>query len=146
MPSVQDLLKQTKQQISEITTEQLAEKLKKDPDLALVDVREKDEQERGTIPNAKLIPRGFLELKIEDALPDKKKEVVLYCAGGNRSAFAAQSLQALGYTKVHSLIGGYTKWANEGRATLKQTFLDSQKVERYSRHITMPEVGEAGQI
>ncbi|HKY62188.1 MAG TPA: molybdopterin-synthase adenylyltransferase MoeB [bacterium] len=146
MPSVQDLLKQVKQQISEVTPDQLVELQKKNPDLVLIDVREKDEQERGIIPQAKLIPRGMLELKIEDAVPDRNREIVAYCAGGNRSALAALSLKALGYNQVHSLIGGYTKWSGEGRATTKKIFLDSQKLERYSRHILMPEVGEEGQI
>jgi molybdopterin/thiamine biosynthesis adenylyltransferase/rhodanese-related sulfurtransferase len=146
MPGVQDLLKDVKKQISEVTPEQLAELQKKNPDLVLIDVREKDEQERGVIPNAKLIPRGLLELKIEDAVPDRKREIVTYCAGGNRSALATLSLKNLGYQKVHSLIGGYTRWANESRPTVKKAFLDSQKLERYARHITMPEVGEEGQI
>lgn len=146
MPSVQDILKQTKQQISELTPEQLVELQKKNPDLVLLDVREKDEQERGILPNAKLIPRGMLELKIEDAVPDRNREIVAYCAGGNRSALAALSLKQMGYSKVHSLIGGYSRWNQEGRPTVKQTFLDSQKLERYSRHILMPEVGEEGQV
>jgi len=146
MPSVQDILKQTKQQISELTPDQLVELQKKNPDLVLLDVREKDEQERGILPNAKLIPRGLLELKIEDAVPDRNREIVAYCAGGNRSALAALSLKQMGYSKVHSLIGGYSRWNQEGRPTVKQTFLDSQKLERYSRHILMPEVGEEGQV
>ena len=146
MPSVQDLLKQTKQQISELTPDQVVELQKKNPHLVLLDVREKDEQERGIVPNAKLIPRGMLELKIEDAIPDRNQEIVAYCAGGNRSALAALSLKQMGYAKVHSLVGGYTRWNQEGRPTTKQTFLDSQKLERYSRHILMPEVGEEGQV
>ena len=76
MPSVQDLLKQTKQQISELTPDQVVELQKKNPHLVLLDVREKDEQERGIVPNAKLIPRGMLELKIEDAIPDRNQEIV----------------------------------------------------------------------
>lgn len=146
MPSVQDLLKQIKQQISELSPEQLTEMLKQNPALILLDVREKDEMERGILPNAKLIPRGVLELKIEDAIPDRDQTIVAYCAGGNRSALAALSLKQMGYTNVHSLIGGYTRWNQEGRPTVKQTFLDSQKLERYSRHILMPEVGEEGQV
>lgn len=146
MPSIQDILKQTKQQISELSSDQFVELQKKNPNLVLIDVREKDEQERGIIPNAQLIPRGMLELKIEDAVPDRNQEIVAYCGGGNRSALAALSLKNMGYQKVHSLIGGYNKWASEQRPTVKKTFLDSQKLERYSRHITMPEVGEEGQI
>ncbi len=146
MPSAQDILKQTKQQISEITGEQLVELQKKNPNVVLLDVREKDEQERGVLPNAKLIPRGLLELKVEDAIPNRDQEIVAYCAGGNRSALAALSLKQLGYNKVHSLIGGYSRWASEGRPTTKKVFLDSEKLDRYSRHILMPEVGEEGQV
>jgi molybdopterin/thiamine biosynthesis adenylyltransferase/rhodanese-related sulfurtransferase len=146
MPSVQELMKKTKAQISEITSEELQKKIASTSDLVLIDVREKDEQERGTIPNAKLIPRGFLELRIEEAVPDKNQEIVLYCAGGNRSALAAKSLQDLGYKKTHSLIGGYTQWAREGRNTEQKSFLSAEKLDRYARHLTMPEVGEEGQI
>ena len=120
--------------------------LEKNPDLVVIDVREKEEMERGTLPQARLIPRGFLELKIEDAHPERHKEVVLYCAGGVRSALAALSLKQMGYEKVHSLVGGYSQWAREGRPTEKRTFLDAEKLERYARHLTMPEVGEAGQL
>lgn len=146
MATSQDLIKQAKAQISEITGEELQALLKENPDLMVIDVREKDEHEQGVLPGVKLIPRGFLELKIEDTHPERHKDVVLYCAGGVRSALAAQSLKSMGYEKVHSLIGGYTQWAREGRPTEKRTFLDSAKLDRYARHLTMPEVGEEGQV
>jgi sulfur-carrier protein adenylyltransferase/sulfurtransferase len=146
MPTIQDLLAQTKKQISEIKAEELKSWLDQKRNVTLVDVREKDEQDRGVIPNAVLLPRGFLELQIENKVPQKDQEVVLYCAGGNRSALAAKSLQDLGYKKVHSLIGGYTQWANNGYATLKKKSLRPDQLERYARHIMMPEVGEEGQI
>jgi molybdopterin/thiamine biosynthesis adenylyltransferase/rhodanese-related sulfurtransferase len=146
MVSSQDLLKKVKAEISEITGDQLQGMLGKNPPPLLVDVREKEEQERGVLPGAKLIPRGFLELKIEDAVPDRNQELVLYCAGGNRSALAAQSLKQLGYQKVHSLIGGYTQWARDKRPTEQKSFLDSEKLDRYARHLSMPEVGEEGQL
>ncbi|HCU25610.1 MAG TPA: molybdopterin biosynthesis protein MoeB, partial [Deltaproteobacteria bacterium] len=73
-------MKQVKQQISELSPEQFAELQKKNPNLVILDVREKDEQERGIIPNAQLIPRGLLELKVEDAIPDRSQEIVAYCA------------------------------------------------------------------
>ncbi len=146
MSNFQDILKQAKASISEISSQALQDKLASLHKPAVVDVREKDEQARGILPGATLIPRGFLELKIEEAFPKKDQEIVLYCAGGVRSALAARSLQDLGYKNIHSLIGGYTQWAREGRPTVKQTFLDAQKLERYARHLSMPEVGEAGQI
>ncbi len=146
MASFQEVLKKTKAEISEMTTEQLQEKISAGDKLVLIDVREKEEQEKGNLPQAHLIPRGFLELKVEDIAPIRDQEIVLYCAGGTRSALAAHSLQNLGYKKVHSLIGGYTQWAKEGRLTEKQVFLDNAQLDRYSRHILMPEVKEAGQV
>ena len=76
----------------------------------LIDVREKDEWVEGSIPGARWIPRGFLELRIEDQVPEKSSEIVLYCAGGTRSALAARALGELGYTNVKSLAGGFSAW------------------------------------
>ena len=144
--TIQDLLSSVKKGIREISTEHAEVQLHSNPAIKVVDVREKDEQEKGVIPGALLIPRGFLELKIEDAIPDRNAEIILYCAGGNRSALAAKSLQDLGYKNVSSLIGGFTKWARESRKTVVKKFLNKEQLERYNRHILMPEVGEAGQI
>ena len=80
----------------------------------LVDVREKDEWVEGSIPGARWIPRGFLELRIEDQVPQKSAEIVLYCAGGTRSALAARALDELGYTNVKSLAGGFSAWKRAG--------------------------------
>lgn len=146
MSSSKDLIAQIKKQISEITPQKLKEWIDQKKNIKLIDVREKDEHERGTIPNALLIPRGLLELKIEDQIPQKDQEVVVYCAGGNRSALAAKTMADLGYKKVHSLIGGYTQWASSGYSTSQKKMLRNDQLERYARHITMPEVGEEGQI
>ncbi|MBF0491672.1 MAG: molybdopterin-synthase adenylyltransferase MoeB [Deltaproteobacteria bacterium] len=146
MPNIQELLSQTKKQISEIKAPELKSWIDQKRNMHLVDVREKDEQEKGIIPGAKLIPRGFLELKIEDQVPNKSDEIVLYCAGGNRSALAAKSLKDLGYEKVHSLIGGYSGWASQGLPTKVQRSLNKSQLDRYARHLLMPEVGEAGQL
>lgn len=146
MPNFQEILSQTKKQISEVKAEDLKKWLDQKKEIVLVDVREKDEQEKGVIPGAKLIPRGFLELRIEEQVPKKDQEIVLYCAGGTRSALAAKSLKDLGYQKVHSLIGGYSGWANQNLPTYKKKSLKPEQLERYGRHILMPEVGEEGQI
>ncbi len=141
----QNLLSDVKKTIREISTEH-AEVALHSGKSTLIDVREKDEQEQGVIPGALLIPRGFLELRVEEAVSDRNTEVVLYCAGGNRSALAARSLQEMGYKNVSSMIGGYSAWKREGRKTLVKKFLNKDQLERYSRHILMPEVGEAGQV
>src|SRR5207253_3721797 len=92
------------------------------------------------------VPRGNLESRIENAAPDRDREVVLYCAGGSRSAFAAKTLQELGYEKVSSLAGGFTDWKRNGFPIDLPRALDEDKRRRYSRHLLIPEVGEAGQL
>ncbi len=146
MANFQEILTQTKKQISEVKVEELKKWLDQKKNVVLVDVREKEEQEKGVIPNAKLIPRGFLELKIEDQIPHKDQEIVVYCAGGTRSALAAKSLKDLGYKNVHSLVGGYGAWSGAGLGTQQKKSLRSDQLERYGRHILMPEVGEEGQL
>ncbi|MBL7684994.1 MAG: molybdopterin-synthase adenylyltransferase MoeB [Deltaproteobacteria bacterium] len=146
MSDFRELLSKTKKEINEVSADLLKNWIDEKKDLVLVDVREKEEQERGIIPKALLIPRGFLELKIEDQVPNKNQEVVVYCAGGTRSAFAAKSLKELGYHKVHSLTGGYAQWTNQGYPTFQKKSLNKEQLERYARHILMPEVGEEGQV
>jgi len=108
-------------------------------------VRELDEYEQGTIPGALFVPRGHLEAQIENRIPDHDRAVVIYCAGGTRSAFAAETLQTLGYTDVVSMAGGFGRWKNEGRPWTTPAVLNPEQRNRYSRHLLLPEVGEAGQ-
>jgi molybdopterin/thiamine biosynthesis adenylyltransferase/rhodanese-related sulfurtransferase len=111
----------------------------------LIDVREKDEWVEGSIPGARWIPRGFLELRIEDQVPERSSEIVLYCAGGTRSALAAQSLAELGYTNVKSLAGGFSAWKRAGLHFDRPFVMTQEQSLRYARHTMLPEVGEAGQ-
>jgi len=142
MASYRDLLKTAKADIREIDPE-TAEAQRGDS--TFLDVREQDEFEQGMIPGAVFIPRGHLEAQAEHKLPDRDAPIVVYCAGGNRSAFAAKTLQDLGYANVVSMAGGFGRWKNEGRAWITPAVLDPQQRNRYSRHILLPEVGEAGQ-
>ncbi len=112
---------------------------------ALVDVREQDEIAQGSPGGAHRLGRGFLELRIEEAIPDLDRTVLVMCAGGTRSLFAAEDLLRLGYRDVRSVIGGFTRWKNEGLPFELPAVLDGPARERYSRHLLMPEVGEAGQ-
>nr|MBA3365366.1 molybdopterin-synthase adenylyltransferase MoeB [Actinomycetota bacterium] len=109
-------------------------------------VRERDEWQEGRIPGAVHIPRGFLESRVEQALPERDRTIVVYCAAGNRSAFAAKSLKELGYKNVQSLAGGFTDWKRNGFPTELPKALDESKRTRYSRHLLIPEVGEEGQL
>jgi sulfur-carrier protein adenylyltransferase/sulfurtransferase len=113
---------------------------------AVIDVREQDEYVQGYIPGARWIPRGFLESRIEDAVPNRETPIVLYCAGGTRSALSARALGELGYTNVKSLEGGFGAWKRAGYAFDIPTVLDKDQQIRYSRHTMLPEVGEEGQI
>lgn len=113
---------------------------------ALVDVREADEIAQGSPPGAYCLGRGYLELRIEEAVPDLNRPIVAMCNGGVRSLFAAEDLQRLGYRNVYSMVGGFSRWKSEGLPIAVPRHLDRQAQERYSRHLLMPEVGEAGQL
>src|SRR5437588_11452790 len=112
MTTFKELIRDVKAQIREVSAEEARARAEKGA--VLVDVREPDEWANGHIPGAVYIPRGFLELRIEEKVPDKSKEVVVYCAGGTRSAFGAKSLQDLGYTSVSSMAGGFGKRKESG--------------------------------
>ena len=113
MPSFRDLLKSTKSNIHEVTTSE-ASALVARPATMVLDVREADEYEQGALPGAVHIPRGFLESQVEGKLPDHDAKVVVYCAGGVRSAFAAETLGQLGYTDVVSMDGGLQQVEGRG--------------------------------
>jgi molybdopterin/thiamine biosynthesis adenylyltransferase/rhodanese-related sulfurtransferase len=112
----------------------------------VIDVREKDEWTEGFIPGARWIPRGFLELRIEDQVPERSSEIILYCAGGTRSALAARSLAELGYTNVKSMAGGFTAWKRALNPYDKPFIMTNDQAIRYARHTMLPEIGEAGQV
>jgi len=112
----------------------------------LVDIRENDEWDEGHIPGAVHVGRGHFEARIEAAAPDKSRPVLLYCSAGNRSAFAAKTLEELGYEHVSSLSDGFTGWKRNGFPVQLPRSLDEGKRARYSRHLLIPEVGEEGQL
>ncbi|HET7129170.1 MAG TPA: molybdopterin-synthase adenylyltransferase MoeB [Gaiellaceae bacterium] len=142
MSTYRDLLSKTKAEISEVDAAG-ARAL----DGALwVDVREVEEWQQGHLPGAVLVPRGNLESRIERVAPDKSRPVVLYCAVGARSAFAAKSLSELGYADVHSLAGGIEDWKRDGLEIVMPRTLSPEKRTRYSRHLLIPEIGEEGQL
>jgi molybdopterin/thiamine biosynthesis adenylyltransferase/rhodanese-related sulfurtransferase len=139
--SFRELLNNVKAKIQEVETTDVADR----KDATWLDVREADEYEQGAIPGAVHIPRGFLEIQVEGKIPNHEAPIVVYCAGGTRSAFAAQALQELGYTDVVSMNGGFNKWKNEGRDWKAPRSLTSEQRNRYQRHLLLPEVGIEGQ-
>src|SRR5215467_1872557 len=124
MASFRDLLRDTKSRIREVDTATAAGDLDR-PGTVVLDVREPDEYEQGALPAAVHIPRGHLESQVEGRLTDKSMPVVIYCAGGTRSAFAAKTLQELGYADVVSMAGGFNRWKDEGREWAAPRVLDA---------------------
>ncbi len=143
MATYRDLLQRTRAEIAEIDGTAGQALL---DEAVFLDVRERDEWDEGHIPGAVHVPRGFLESRIEALVPDRSQRIVVYCAAGNRSAFAAKSLQELGYENVVNLQGGYTDWKRNGLATELPRSLTPERRTRYSRHLLIPEIGEAGQL
>ncbi len=141
----QDLLKAVKGQIKEMTPEEVRERLKAGEPWALLDVREQNEWDEGHVEDAHFIPRGFLEIRVEKTLPERDKPLVVYCAGGVRSAMAAKTLHDMGYSNVVSMSGGFSRWRELDYPVMKPRVLSDVEVERYSRQIRIPEVGIAGQ-
>jgi sulfur-carrier protein adenylyltransferase/sulfurtransferase len=145
MPSYRELLREVKGEIEEIDASRARELISQDSP-TIVDVREQHEWDEGHLPDAVHVPRGSLESRIEGTVPDKSTPVLVYCAAGNRSAFAAKTLAELGYEHVVSLAGGFTDWKRNGFPFEVPQALDEAKRRRYSRHLLIPEVGEEGQI
>src|SRR5579875_1631716 len=144
MASFRDLLRDTKARIREVDTEQAAAHLGR-PGTVVLDVREPDEYEQGALPGAIHIPRGHLESQVEGKILDHDAHIVVYCAGGTRSAFAAETLNLLGYRDVASMAGGFNKWKDEGRDWTTPATLTPDQRNRYQRHLLLPEVDVAGQ-
>ena len=143
MTSFRELLAATRKQIREVDTAEAAQLVQNGG--TVLDVREPEEFEQGALVGATHVPRGHLESQIETRIPDRDTQIVAYCAAGTRSAFVAKTLNELGYTKVVSMDGGFTKWKSEGRPWETPQALDPQQRNRYHRHLLLPEIGEEGQ-
>ncbi len=111
----------------------------------LIDVRERSEWDEGHIAGAAHVGRSYLEQQIAGVAPDPSVPLVLYCAGGTRSLFAAQTLQQMGYTDVTSMSGGFQAWKSAGMPWTTPVVLSREQKQRYSRHLLIPEVGAEGQ-
>ena len=144
MPTYRDYFSEIKKRIKEATPQQVVDLLRS-REVQLADVREKDEWDAGYIPGAVHVPKSYLEQWAEDRIPDKSKKTILYCAGGVRSAMAADTLAKLGYTDVVSMSGGFNRWKDSGLQVVTPESFSPEQAQRYSRHLLIPEVGEAGQ-
>ncbi len=143
MPSIAQIAAQVRPFIKEVQAEQVDEDRRSDAPARIVDVREQNEWDAGHIPGAELIPLGTVAQVAAERLPKKDERIVLHCAAGVRSAVAAYQLQQLGYTNVTSMAGGFSAWRELGLPV--EAPLGPKQLERYSRHLLIPEVGIAGQ-
>ncbi|MBA2429460.1 MAG: molybdopterin-synthase adenylyltransferase MoeB [Thermoleophilaceae bacterium] len=149
MPTGAEVIREVKNRIDEVDPGAVRSDLESGNGNApvLIDVRESDEFEAGHIPGARHVARGFLESRIEGAAPDRAQRVVLYCASGNRSALAADTLERqMGYENVESMTGGITLWKDRGYDVEVPRALTAEQRSRYSRHLLLPEVGIEGQL
>jgi len=143
--SFKEMLSEIKGKIKEVSPEELKQRLINGKETILLDVREKDEVRKDYICGAELLPRGFLEMCVEELIPDKEKPIVVYCAVGVRSGFAAKTLMDMGYKDVASMRGGIEEWKRSGFEVLRDLDFTREQLDRYSRQIILPEVGEQGQ-
>jgi len=140
-----DLLMEVKERVTQVSLEELRARQERGEELVLVDVREKDEWRQGHIPGSIHIPRGFLEMQAASRLPKKDARIVTICAAGIRSAFAAKVLDDLGYTNVETANPGFVQWKDRGFPVETPFAFTDAQLDRYSRHLLLPEVGESGQ-
>jgi sulfur-carrier protein adenylyltransferase/sulfurtransferase len=139
-----NILDEARASIKQIDIDETRRMLEK-PGTVLIDVREPDEWRQGHIPQAIGISRGFLELRVEEKVPDHKTPVILQCASGTRSLLAARTLRELGYENVYNLTGGFNAWKDRGLPFVADRQFTNEEITRYSRHFVIPEVGEKGQ-
>ncbi len=141
----QELMTEARDSVPEVTIDEVQAQMENGARPTLLDVREREEYREGHLEGSVPLPRGFLEMRIEEAVPDKNTPIVAYCAGGVRSLIAARTLKEMGYENVTSMSGGYTAWKNAGYKWVADRQFTPDQITRYARHFTLPEVGEAGQ-
>jgi sulfur-carrier protein adenylyltransferase/sulfurtransferase len=142
----EELIKKIRSEVPEVSPDEVRAAFENGKRPVIIDVRETDEVRGGHLPDAIHLPRGFLELQAESRLPDRDAEIVAYCAGGTRSLLAADTLRKMGYARVRSMAGGFTRWKQSGFPFEVPQVLSDRDRERYARHLSIDEVGEAGQL
>ena len=145
MSNFRDLLRRLKTEIREVTAEDVKQSIERGQRPRLIDVREQDEVQNGIVPGAAHLSRAHFESRVEDVVPEKDTEIVVYCATGVRSVFAVKTLEELGYSNVSSMAGGFVRWRDLGYDYSIPKILSADQRDRYSRHLILPEVGEPGQ-
>jgi sulfur-carrier protein adenylyltransferase/sulfurtransferase len=140
-----DFLDEARRAIPEVSVEAVAARRTQGDEVVFLDVREQEEVRTGAIEGAVTIPRGFLEFRAAEHLPQTDTDIVVYCASGARSLLAAQVLRTMGYKHVASMAGGITRWQEAGYPVVRDRQLSAEQLERYSRHFLLRQLGEKGQ-
>jgi molybdopterin/thiamine biosynthesis adenylyltransferase/rhodanese-related sulfurtransferase len=138
------VLDEARAQVKEIDVQRAREMLR-EPTTVVIDVRESDEWRQGHLAEAVSIPRGFLELRVEEKIPDRRRPIIVHCASGVRSLLAGRALREMGYENVYSMAGGFNAWKSSGLPWVAERRFSDEEITRYSRHFLIPEVGEKGQ-
>ena len=139
------LMSEARKEVKELSVDEVQKLAAKNGKYLLLDVREKEEYREGHLEGSVSIPRGFLEIRVESAIPEKSTPIIAYCAGGVRSLLAAKDMKEMGYQEVISMSGGYSAWKTAGHHTVQDRQFTPEQMTRYSRHFLLPEVGEEGQ-
>ena len=139
------IMDEARRDVPEASVEDVRKRVGREKGVTVLDVREKEEYREGHLDGAISLPRGFLEMRVEETVPDHAAPIIAYCAGGTRSLIAARTLREMGYTNVVSMTGGFTAWKNAGMPFTQDHQFTQEQLTRYSRHFMLPEVGEAGQ-
>jgi len=139
------LMSEARKEVKELSVDEVQKLTSKNGNYLLLDVREKEEYREGHLDGSMSIPRGFLEMRVESAIPEKSTPIIAYCAGGIRSLLAAKDMKEMGYKEVISMSGGYSAWKTAGHQTVQDRQFTPEQMTRYSRHFLLPEVGEEGQ-
>ena len=141
-----DIMREAREIVPEVSVDQVRDRLAGNgKHVVLLDVREREEYREGHLAGALSVPRGFLEMKVEEAVPERDAEIIAYCAGGTRSLIAGCALKEMGYTNVSSMTGGFGAWKGGGNKWVADRQFTPDQLQRYSRHFILPEVGEEGQ-
>lgn len=146
MSNFRDLYRRVRAETPQVTPEEVHARIGSGERVLLVDVREPEEVASGLVPGATPLSRAHFESRIEDAVPDKSSPVVVYCATGVRSVFAARQMAELGYENVASMNGGFSRWKDLGYDFTIPHVLDKDQRDRYARHLILSDVGEEGQL
>jgi len=139
------LMSEARKEVKELSVDEVQKLTTKNGKYLILDVREKEEYREGHLDGSVSIPRGFLEMRVESAIPGKSTPIIAYCAGGVRSLLAAKDMKEMGYQEVISMSGGYSAWKAAGHQTVQDRQFTPEQMTRYSRHFLLPEVGEEGQ-